>query len=99
MISEQLNLPKTIVHEIVIENFGLTKVCAKMVPNVLTNGQKQIHLVIYEELLNLLIVYVTIYIFSTMLSPETSRAYFTPATRPLQQSHKALNDTPQSHLT
>ena len=40
MISEFLNLPKTDVHEIVTENLGIRKVCAKLVPKVLTDELK-----------------------------------------------------------
>ena len=40
MISEILNLPKTIVHEIVTENLEMRKVCAKLVLKVLTDELK-----------------------------------------------------------
>ena len=36
LISELLNLPKTIVHEIVSEDLAMRKICAKLVPKVLT---------------------------------------------------------------
>lgn len=40
MMGEQLNLPKTVVHEIVSEKLGMRKICAKLVPKVLTDAQK-----------------------------------------------------------
>ncbi|KAJ8956526.1 hypothetical protein NQ318_019246 [Aromia moschata] len=40
LISETLDITKTIVHEIVSESLGMRKVCAKLVPNVLTDDQK-----------------------------------------------------------
>ncbi|KAJ8936585.1 hypothetical protein NQ318_008057 [Aromia moschata] len=39
LISETLDITKTIVHE--IESLGMRKVCAKLVPKVLTGDQKQ----------------------------------------------------------
>ncbi|KAJ8962883.1 hypothetical protein NQ318_001292 [Aromia moschata] len=41
MTSEQLNLPKTIVHEIVSEDLAMRKICAKFVLKVLTDAQKE----------------------------------------------------------
>ncbi|KAJ8937531.1 hypothetical protein NQ318_000356 [Aromia moschata] len=40
LISETLDITKTIVHEIVSESLGMRKVCAKLVPKVLTDDQK-----------------------------------------------------------
>ncbi|KAJ8954534.1 hypothetical protein NQ318_000768 [Aromia moschata] len=40
LISETLDITKTIVHEIVSESLGMRKVCAKLVPKVLTDNQK-----------------------------------------------------------
>ncbi|KAJ8961109.1 hypothetical protein NQ318_008786 [Aromia moschata] len=40
LISETLDITKTIVHKIVSESFGMRKVCAKLVPKVLTDDQK-----------------------------------------------------------
>ncbi|KAJ8947799.1 hypothetical protein NQ318_019471 [Aromia moschata] len=40
LISETLDITKTIVHEIVSESLGMRKVCAKHVPKVLTDDQK-----------------------------------------------------------
>ncbi|KAJ8961763.1 hypothetical protein NQ318_021364 [Aromia moschata] len=40
LISEKLDITKTIVHEIVSESLGMRKVCAKLVPKVLTDDQK-----------------------------------------------------------
>ncbi|KAJ8939136.1 hypothetical protein NQ318_010891 [Aromia moschata] len=37
LISETLDITKTIVHEIVSESLGMRKVCAKLVPKVLTD--------------------------------------------------------------
>ncbi|KAJ8936243.1 hypothetical protein NQ318_006169, partial [Aromia moschata] len=40
LISETLDNTKTIVHEIVSESLGMRKLCAKLVPKVLTDDQK-----------------------------------------------------------
>ncbi|KAJ8958044.1 hypothetical protein NQ318_002051 [Aromia moschata] len=40
LISETLDITKTIVHEIVSESLGMRKVCAKLEPKVLTDDQK-----------------------------------------------------------
>ncbi|KAJ8944641.1 hypothetical protein NQ318_004731, partial [Aromia moschata] len=40
LISETLDITKTIVHEIVSESLGMRKVCAKLVQKVLTDDQK-----------------------------------------------------------
>ncbi|KAJ8948406.1 hypothetical protein NQ318_009917 [Aromia moschata] len=40
LISETLDITKIIVHEIVSESLGMRKVCAKLVPEVLTDDQK-----------------------------------------------------------
>ncbi|KAJ8942595.1 hypothetical protein NQ318_006225 [Aromia moschata] len=40
LISETLDITKTIVHEIVSESLGMRKVCAKLVPQVLKDDQK-----------------------------------------------------------
>ncbi|XP_014483093.1 PREDICTED: putative uncharacterized protein FLJ37770 [Dinoponera quadriceps] len=37
LMSELLNLPKTVVHEIVSEDLVMRKICAKFVPRVLTD--------------------------------------------------------------
>ncbi|KAJ8956036.1 hypothetical protein NQ318_006312 [Aromia moschata] len=40
LISETLDITKTIVHKIVSESLGMRTVCAKLVPKVLTDDQK-----------------------------------------------------------
>ncbi|KAJ8950948.1 hypothetical protein NQ318_008387 [Aromia moschata] len=40
LISETLDITKTIYHEIVSESLGMRKVCAKLVPKVLTDDQQ-----------------------------------------------------------
>ncbi|KAJ8958018.1 hypothetical protein NQ318_002022 [Aromia moschata] len=40
LISEKLDITKTIVHEIVSESLGMRKACAKLMPKVLTDDQK-----------------------------------------------------------
>lgn len=50
LMSELLNLPKTIVHEIVSEDLAMRKICAKLVPRVLTDAQKQHRVEVCEEL-------------------------------------------------
>lgn len=39
LMADMLNIPKTQVHEIVTNDIGMRKVCAKMVPEVLTDDQ------------------------------------------------------------
>ncbi|KAJ8944354.1 hypothetical protein NQ318_011486 [Aromia moschata] len=46
------NITKTIVHEIVSETLGMRKVCAKLVPKVLTDVQKARRVETCQELLD-----------------------------------------------
>ena len=46
-----MGLPKSIVHEIVTTELQMQKVCAKFVPKVLTNEQKENCVLISRELL------------------------------------------------
>ncbi|GFS64948.1 uncharacterized protein TNCV_1584431 [Trichonephila clavipes] len=41
MIAEQLGMDKMVVHKIISEDLGMRKICAKLVPKVLTDVQKQ----------------------------------------------------------
>ena len=41
MISSVLNLNRQTVHEILIFELGIQKICAKLVPKILTNEQKE----------------------------------------------------------
>ncbi|XP_054723716.1 protein GVQW3-like [Uloborus diversus] len=50
LLSDSLNLPKTIVHEIVSEELGMRKICAKLVPKVLTDAQKTHRLEVSKEM-------------------------------------------------
>ncbi|KAJ8953293.1 hypothetical protein NQ318_015875 [Aromia moschata] len=52
LISETLDITKTIVHEIVSESLGMRKVCAKFVPKVLTDDQKARRVETCQELLD-----------------------------------------------
>ncbi|KAJ8958599.1 hypothetical protein NQ318_016320 [Aromia moschata] len=52
LISETLDITKTIVHEIVLESLGIRKVCAKLVPKVLTDDQKARRVETCQELLD-----------------------------------------------
>ncbi|KAJ8947218.1 hypothetical protein NQ318_001504 [Aromia moschata] len=52
LISESLDITKTIVHEIVSESLGMRKVCAKLVPKVLTDDQKARRVETCQELLD-----------------------------------------------
>ncbi|KAJ8934820.1 hypothetical protein NQ318_000801 [Aromia moschata] len=52
LISETLDITKTIVHEIVSESLGMKKVCAKLVPKVLTGDQKARRVETCQELLD-----------------------------------------------
>lgn len=51
-ISENLGIPQTTVFEIVTENLNMRKVCAKLVPRVLSNDQKTTRKTISQELLD-----------------------------------------------
>lgn len=48
--SEHLNLLKNILHEIVIEDLRMRKICAKLVRMILTDEQKGGHVKISQEL-------------------------------------------------
>lgn len=50
LMSELLTLPKTVVHEIVSEDLAMRKICAKLVPKVLTDAQKQHRVEVCREL-------------------------------------------------
>ncbi|GFU72419.1 uncharacterized protein TNCV_933701 [Trichonephila clavipes] len=41
MIAEQLEMDKMAVHKIISEDLGMRKICAKIVPKVLSDVQKQ----------------------------------------------------------
>ncbi|GFY31145.1 protein GVQW3 [Trichonephila clavipes] len=51
MIAEQLGMDKMVVHKIISENLGMRKICAKLVPKVLTDVQKQNHVDVSKDLL------------------------------------------------
>ncbi|XP_011858412.1 PREDICTED: putative uncharacterized protein FLJ37770 [Vollenhovia emeryi] len=53
LISEELGIAKTQVYEIVTENLAMRKVCAKLVPRVLTDEQKETRARICQENLDL----------------------------------------------
>jgi len=40
MLAEKCNVPRSTVHRIVTENLGMRKICAKIVPKVLSDEQK-----------------------------------------------------------
>ncbi|KAJ8932712.1 hypothetical protein NQ318_016610 [Aromia moschata] len=52
LISETLDITKTIVHEIVSETLGMRNLCAKLVPKVLTDAQKARRVETCQELLD-----------------------------------------------
>jgi hypothetical protein len=52
LIADQVGLPKSIVHEIVTTELEMRKVCAKLVPKVLTDEQKETRVSISRELLD-----------------------------------------------
>ncbi|KAJ8957240.1 hypothetical protein NQ318_007804 [Aromia moschata] len=52
LISETLDITKIIVHEIVSESLGMRKVCAKLLPKVLTDDQKARRVETCQELLD-----------------------------------------------
>ncbi|GFT93366.1 hypothetical protein TNCV_337341 [Trichonephila clavipes] len=51
MISKQLGMGKIVVHKIISEDLGVRKICAKLVPKVLTDVQKQNHEAVSKDLL------------------------------------------------
>ncbi|GFX69098.1 hypothetical protein TNCV_4945971 [Trichonephila clavipes] len=51
MIAEQLGMDKTVVHKIISEDLGMRKICAKFVPKVLMNVQKQNREAVSKDLL------------------------------------------------
>jgi histone-lysine N-methyltransferase SETMAR len=52
MIADDLNIPQTQVFEIVTENLAMRKVCAKLVPRVLSEEQKATRKAICQDLLH-----------------------------------------------
>ena len=52
LIADQVGLPKSIVHEIITTELQTRKVCAKLVPKVLTDKQKENRVSISRELLD-----------------------------------------------
>lgn len=52
MIGEEINLSKTVVHRIITEKLNMRKICAKLVPQVLTDDQKENRVFICQELLD-----------------------------------------------
>ncbi|XP_011880667.1 PREDICTED: putative uncharacterized protein FLJ37770 [Vollenhovia emeryi] len=53
LIAETLNMTKTTVYRIVTEDLNMKKVCAKLVPKVLTDEQKDVRVLRCQELLEL----------------------------------------------
>lgn len=51
LIAQELDLPKTIVHEVVTEILGMRKVCAKLVPKILTGDNKQRRVIACQEMI------------------------------------------------
>ncbi len=49
MIAGELGLPKSSVHNILTQNLGMKKVCAKIVPRVLTDEQKERRIACCQE--------------------------------------------------
>ena len=49
MIAEELTINKSTVWSIIFENLGMRKVCAKMVPKLLSDEQKERRLVVCED--------------------------------------------------
>lgn len=51
MLADECNIPKSTVHRIVTEDLGMRKICAKMVPKVLSDEQKAARATISRDLL------------------------------------------------
>jgi len=52
LIVEELGLPKTDVHQIITEDLHMRKICAKLVPKILSNEQKDNRVLVSQELLD-----------------------------------------------
>lgn len=52
LIADKVELPKSIVHEIITTELQMRKICAKLVPKVLTDDQKENRVSISRELLH-----------------------------------------------
>lgn len=52
LIADQLDIPKSVVYRIVTEDFQMRKVCAKLVPKVLTDEQKTNRVTVSQELVD-----------------------------------------------
>lgn len=50
LLADTLNIPKTVVHRIVMDELNMRKVCAKLVPKLLTDEQKANRVLIASEL-------------------------------------------------
>lgn len=54
LVADMLNLPKTLVHDIVTGEMQMRKVCAKLVPKILTDEQRELRVQRSQELLDLI---------------------------------------------
>jgi hypothetical protein len=50
LLADTVNIPKTVVHRIVTDKLNMRKVCAKVVPKLLTDEQKTNRVLIASEL-------------------------------------------------
>lgn len=51
MMAEQLGLDKETVRLILVDDLGMRKICAKMVPRLLTDNQKTRHMNVCQDVL------------------------------------------------
>ncbi|XP_066959215.1 histone-lysine N-methyltransferase SETMAR-like [Macrobrachium rosenbergii] len=54
LIANEVRIPKTVIHRIVTEDVNMRKICAKVVPKNLTEGQKETRLSICQDIVNCL---------------------------------------------
>ena len=51
MITDELSMKSERVWRIIMEDLGMRKICAKMVPGSLNDGQKEHHVQVYQDIL------------------------------------------------
>ncbi|GFU37333.1 uncharacterized protein TNCV_4273181 [Trichonephila clavipes] len=93
MIAEQLEMDKMVVHKIISEDLGMRKICAKLVPKVLTDFQKQNHEAISKDLLER--IEEDPHFFGNVITEDMEVGSFSTTPR---QNVRATNDTLRNHL-
>jgi len=83
LLSNELGVPKTIVHEIISEKLQMRKVCAKLVPKVLSDEQEA-----NRVATSLCSAVTKIHTFCTTLSPATNPGYSSMIQKQKRQSEE-----------